>query len=203
MECHPILLFRIQFNRYNFWWLPNNVVNWKLCRSSNSGYITIHLPYIFCNEKINSTLVSTVAVAAFVGLYSVNNVLGATLNSSNSKVQVLPNKTISSSSLNKTKSTITPSASKASKYKDGTYTGVGKGFRPGLTVSVTIKNDKMTNIQIVAINDTSSYYSEPVNTIPSEIIQAQSTNVDAVSGATRSSDGIMMAVKDALSQAKL
>ncbi|MCJ7687911.1 MAG: 4Fe-4S binding protein, partial [Clostridiaceae bacterium] len=172
----------------------------------------------FGNTKINSTLASTVAVAAFVGLYSVNNVLGGAINSGDSVSQSLPNNktkststksssksnTISTknpSNTNKVDSTSTPSNSKTSKYKNGTYIGVGQGFRPGLTVSVEIKNDKITNIQIVSINDTPRYYTEPQNIIPSEIIQAQSTKVDAVSGATRSSNGIMMAVEDALIQA--
>ena len=46
---------------------------------------------VFCDKKINSTLASTVAVAAFVGLYSVNNVLGGAINSGDSVSQALPN----------------------------------------------------------------------------------------------------------------
>lgn len=162
----------------------------------------------FNNTKINPALASTVAVAAFVGLYSLNNTLGGVINTRNSVSQALPNNTANtistnSSSIANKNSTKISSTSKTSKYKDGIYTGVGQGFRPDLTVSVKIKSDKITNIQIVAINDTPRYYNEPVNTIPSEIIQAQSINVDAVSGATRSSNGIMMAVKDALRQAKI
>ena len=151
---------------------------------------------IFLDKQINSTLASTVAVAAFVGLYSINNVLGGVINSNDPISNVSPNNITSSISTNLNNS-------KTNKYKDGTYTGVGQGFRPDLTVAVKIKNNKITNIQIVTINDTPSYYTEAVNTIPSEIIQAQSTNVDAVSGATHSSNGIMIAVEDALNQAKI
>ena len=162
---------------------------------------------IFCDKKINSTLASTVAVVAFVGLYSINNALAGVINSSDLASNVLPNNITSSTSTNSSNTnkearTIIPTSSK-SKYKDGTYTGVGQGFRPGLTVAVKIKNNKITNIQIITINDTPSYYTEPINIIPSEIIQAQSTNVDAVSGATHSSNGIMNAVADALTQAKM
>lgn len=174
---------------------------------------------IFYNKKINSTLVSTVAVATFVGLYSVNNVLGGAMNSRDSVSQALPNNKTKSTSTksrstgnlsstnnlsntNKAGSVSTPNT-KTSKYKNGTYTGVGHGFRPGLTVSVKVNSDKITNIQIIAINDTPRYYTDPENAIPSEIIQAQSTKVDGVSGATRSSNGIKMAVEDALSQAKI
>jgi NosR/NirI family transcriptional regulator, nitrous oxide reductase regulator len=175
----------------------------------------------FCDEKINSTIATTAAVAAFVGLYSINSLVGGAINNGNSVVQAATNDTTTSSnssidSNNSTSTVNTTNASstntsvninstntsKSSKYKDGTYTGVGQGYRPGLTVSVTIKSDKITNIQIIAINDTPRFYNDAVNTIPSEIIQAQSTNVDAVSGATRSSNGIMTAVDDALSQAK-
>ena len=156
----------------------------------------------FNDIEINSTLAGTIVVAAFVGLYSINNALGGIINTRNPVSQTLPNNTTSNISA-KTNSKSTPTTSKTSKYKDGTYTGVGQGFRPDLTVSVKIKSDKITDIRIVAISDTPRYYTEPVNTIPSEIIQAQSSNVDAVSGATRSSDGIMMAVQDALSRAKV
>ena len=87
------------------------------------------------------------------------------------------------------------------KYKDGTYTGTGRGYRPGLTVEVTIKNDKITKVEIVSDNETPSYSAEPFSVVPQEIVESQSTRVHAVSGATRSSNGIMMAVEDALSNA--
>jgi polyferredoxin/uncharacterized protein with FMN-binding domain len=89
------------------------------------------------------------------------------------------------------------------KYKDGTYTGEGFGYRPGLQVAVTIKDDKITNIEIVSNNETPDFAMMPFEIVPQEIIQSQSTDVDAVSGATRSSNGIMMAVKNALIQAQI
>ncbi|ABP66350.2 FMN-binding domain protein [Caldicellulosiruptor saccharolyticus DSM 8903] len=88
-------------------------------------------------------------------------------------------------------------------YKDGTYTGEGFGYRPGLVVEVTIKDDKITKIKIVSHNETQSFAQLPFEIIPQEIIQNQSTNVDIVSGATRTSYGIIMAVEDALNKAKI
>lgn len=136
----------------------------------------------FNDIEINSTLASTVVVAAFVGLYSINNVLGGVINSGTSVSQVSPsnitsavagkNSTKISTSTSKAANTSISSSNKTSLYKDGTYTGIGQGFRPDLTVSVKIKSDKITDIQIVAINDTPRYYTDPANTIPSEIIQA-------------------------------
>jgi uncharacterized protein with FMN-binding domain len=86
-------------------------------------------------------------------------------------------------------------------YKDGTYTGQATGYRPGLEVNVTIKNNKIENIHIINSNDTPRFFSRAANTVPQEIIDNQSVQVDAVSRATRSSNGIMAAVSDALSKA--
>ncbi|MEZ0537485.1 4Fe-4S binding protein [Caldicellulosiruptoraceae bacterium PP1] len=88
-------------------------------------------------------------------------------------------------------------------YKDGTYTGEGIGYRPGIVVEVTIKDDKITKIEIVSDNETPRFSYLPFQTVPQEIIDSQSTKVDTVSGATMSSEGIIMAVEDALSKARI
>ncbi len=87
------------------------------------------------------------------------------------------------------------------KYKDGTYTGVGRGFKPGLKVEVTIKNSKITDIIIVDHNESLGYYEVPFEVVPKDIIKKQSIDVDTVSGATRSSNGIKEAVEEALKKA--
>lgn len=88
------------------------------------------------------------------------------------------------------------------KYKDGTYEGSGQGFRGGTTtVSVVVKNGKITNVTTVSYDDDRRFYSNAFNRISQEIISSQSSEVDAVSGATYSSRGIMEAVQNALSQA--
>ena len=90
-----------------------------------------------------------------------------------------------------------------SKYTDGTYTGTGTGFRGGTTeIAVTIKDNKITNVETVSNQDTPRFYERVESGIISEIISAQSTSVDTVSGATYSCEGIITAVQDALSQAK-
>jgi uncharacterized protein with FMN-binding domain/ferredoxin len=88
-------------------------------------------------------------------------------------------------------------------YADGTYTGTGTGFNTGLTVEVTIENNQITNLEIVSHNETVGYYESAFETVPTSIITSQSTEVDTVSGATRSSEGIIEAVNDALEQASL
>ncbi|WP_102401344.1 FMN-binding protein [Haloimpatiens massiliensis] len=86
-------------------------------------------------------------------------------------------------------------------YTDGVYQGVGKGYRPELVVEVTIENGKISKIDIVSDNETPRFSRVPFETIPDEIVTEQSTEVDLVSGATRTSRGIVEAVNDALSKA--
>lgn len=86
--------------------------------------------------------------------------------------------------------------------KDGVYEGEANGFRPGLTVSVTVKGNKITSIEITNHNEVNSrYYQKAMDAVPQEIIDSQSLEVDAVSGATFTSTGIVNAVNDALSKA--
>ncbi|MDO4941237.1 MAG: FMN-binding protein [Lachnospiraceae bacterium] len=86
-------------------------------------------------------------------------------------------------------------------YKDGTYTGSAKGWGGTTKVSVSIKNNKIINIKVLSNQDTPSYFNKAKSTIISSILKKQSTNVDAVSGATYSSNGIIKAVRNALSKA--
>ena len=67
-------------------------------------------------------------------------------------------------------------------------------------VEVVIADGKISNISVVSHNDDSSFMSQAQGLIPN-IISSQSTNVDAVSGATYSSRGIINAVRAALKQA--
>ncbi len=84
--------------------------------------------------------------------------------------------------------------------KDGTYTGSGMGYNDNITVKVTVSGGKITDIVIVGSDDDEPYFTN-ARAVVSRILSAQTTNVDAVSGATYSSKGIMAAVSDALQKA--
>ena len=98
-----------------------------------------------------------------------------------------------------------PSVSKVSEsgtWKDGTYTGSGKGFGGTISVKVTVKDGKISMIDVTsASGETASYFSKAKGIIP-KMISGQTTNVDAASGATYSSNGIITAVRNALSKAE-
>lgn len=86
-------------------------------------------------------------------------------------------------------------------YKDGTYQGSGTGFGGTITVQVTVSGGKITAVDILsASGETGSYFASAQGVV-SKVLSSQSPNVDAVSGATYSSNGIIQAVQNALSQA--
>ena len=99
-------------------------------------------------------------------------------------------------------STYTPTAEvPADGYVDGVYTGSGRGFGGTITVQVTVSNHQIAAIDILdASGETPAYFANAQGVI-SRILSGQSPNVDAVGGATYSSNGIIQAVQNALSQA--
>lgn len=86
-------------------------------------------------------------------------------------------------------------------YADGVYTGEGEGFNDTIRVSVTVSGGKIASIDLVEQSDTFAYFSQAWPAIPNAIVATQSTGVDAVSGATYSSRGIIAAVQQALRKA--
>ena len=90
---------------------------------------------------------------------------------------------------------------KKSVYKDVTYTGFGDGMNGKVKVSVTISQDKITSISVGENSEDEEYLAEAKGVID-RIIASQSTDVDVISGATYSSNGIIGGVNEALSKAK-
>lgn len=86
-------------------------------------------------------------------------------------------------------------------YKDGVYYGTGMGFRGEITVAVSIYNKTIRYILITEASDDDEFLSK-AKALLDTIVKKQSTNVDVVSGATYSSNGIIGAVNDALAEAK-
>lgn len=84
---------------------------------------------------------------------------------------------------------------------DGTYYGTGTGFAGKIKVAVTVKDKQITAIEIVENEaDDDAFFSRAKGVID-KIISGQTLEVDAVSGATYSSNGIISAVKNALTGA--
>lgn len=102
--------------------------------------------------------------------------------------------------MSQSSSAVSPSG----QYKDGTYQGSGSGFRGGTTtVTVVVAGGKITSVQADSSEDSPNFFNAAYTTVSGEIISSQSANVNAVSGATYSSRGIMEAVADALKTARV
>ena len=86
-------------------------------------------------------------------------------------------------------------------YKDGTYYGSARGFGGNIQVQIVITEGKIADISIVSASAETPSYLASARSVINRILSAQSPNVDTVSGATYSSNGIINAVKSALRQA--
>ena len=92
-------------------------------------------------------------------------------------------------------------AENANLFTPGTYTGVGAGKNGDITVEVIFSADKIERITVVSHSETPSLSDAAIANIPTQIVESQSLGVDAVSGATYTSNGIVEAVADAVKQA--
>ncbi|GHV93834.1 hypothetical protein AGMMS50293_01540 [Spirochaetia bacterium] len=84
-----------------------------------------------------------------------------------------------------------------SKIADGTYQGNSKVGPVRVTLDVTIKDRTITSIEIIRHFNG---LGEKAETIVPKIIEAQSLDIDVVSGATGSSKAILLAVENALAE---
>ncbi len=81
-----------------------------------------------------------------------------------------------------------------------TLTGTAKGFGGDVTVTVTVSGDDITAVDAVGDSETQGIGSNAIEQLPALIIEADSTEVEAVSGATVTSDAIKEAVNNALAE---
>ena len=83
--------------------------------------------------------------------------------------------------------------------RDGSYTGSYKADLVSAEVKVTVNNQKITEIELLEHNHGKG---TPAEVIPDKVIEAQSLDVDTISGATYSSKVILKAIENALNSAK-
>jgi uncharacterized protein with FMN-binding domain/ferredoxin len=107
-----------------------------------------------------------------------------------------------SDSTNTTTTEISSTIGIAEGIADGTYTGTGEGLKGSMTVEVTVQNEQIVSIEVTDYADDKTWFERAYSSIPDSIIEAQSTDVDSVSGATYSSNAIKEGVSNALENAK-
>ena len=83
----------------------------------------------------------------------------------------------------------------------GTYTATAKGMGD-VTVTVTVDEaGTITDVSAEGADETPGIGTNAIDQLPAAILEAQSADVEAVSGATITSDAILSALKDCLTQA--
>ena len=87
-----------------------------------------------------------------------------------------------------------PATDESGIYTAGTYTGSAKGNNGDVTVEVVLSADRIESVTVTNHQETPGLSDGPIADIPEAIVNNQSLNIDAVSGATNTSNGILDAV---------
>ena len=87
-------------------------------------------------------------------------------------------------------------------YTDGTYPGEAAGHNGPLKVEVTVTDGKIASVNVVEHTETEGLADPALEQTTALIVEKNSTDIDAVSGATVTSDAIKAAVNNALEAAK-
>jgi len=127
---------------------------------------------------------------------------GEEINSSEKAVEASGDKASTNSSDASSDSQAIDEDSISGAYKDGECFGKASAYNGNVEVKVTISGGKITAIDIVKTKDDEEYFFDAQKKVIPEILEKQSTDVDAVAGATTSSEGICHAVEKALEEAK-
>lgn len=87
-------------------------------------------------------------------------------------------------------------------YNAGVYTSTQKGYGGDLTVEVEFDSSSILSVTVTDQAETVGFGDQAIATLPNDILEAQSADVDAVTSATVTSDAIKAAVADCMQQAQ-
>ena len=87
-------------------------------------------------------------------------------------------------------------------YTPGTYTGEAAGHEPGIVVTVTVDETSITDVVIDVSHETADIGAKKGDELAAQILAAQGIDIDGVSGATETTEGVKLALLNALSQAQ-
>ena len=86
-------------------------------------------------------------------------------------------------------------------FEAGTYQAKAPGMHGDVVVETTFAKDRIEAVKVVKQAETQGIGTKAVEVLPGRIVEAQSPNVDGVSGATLTSNAIRTAVADCVKQA--
>ena len=83
-------------------------------------------------------------------------------------------------------------------YKDGIYYGESDGYYSVVTVSVEVVHGHITSVNILSHEEPEDLATIVFDELPPKMIKANSWDVDVVAGATYTSESVISAVRQAL-----
>lgn len=86
-------------------------------------------------------------------------------------------------------------------YKEGTYKATANGKNGPIEVEVVFSKAKIESVKVVKHSETEGISEEAFKVIPEKIVESQSLAIDAVGGASMSSNAILEAVMNCVVQA--
>lgn len=117
------------------------------------------------------------------------------------KNDVPPVESTTESSNNETEATAEAEETEGATVRDGVFHGTAFGRNGDIDVDVTVENGKLKDVKVTSHSETDNIGTIAVVQMPERIVEAQSIAVDGVSGATYTSNGIVKAVENALTEA--
>lgn len=87
-------------------------------------------------------------------------------------------------------------------YQDGTYNATVNGYGGDFNMTLTIKNGEILDIVVDENNETPSIGGVAIEQLINQMKEKQNENIDTVAGATKTSQGMINAYKEILSEAK-
>lgn len=84
---------------------------------------------------------------------------------------------------------------------DGVYEGVGEGMHGEMVIEVEVRSGQITALEVLEHNETPTIADTAIEKVTEKILENQDWDVDTVTGATYTSDGIKEGVKKALAKA--
>lgn len=86
--------------------------------------------------------------------------------------------------------------------KEGTYSARARGMAGFVGVTLTVADNKISTVDLDLSTETPQYGQKAEKTLKQEILDKQSAHIDAVTGATFTSNGVKEATSEALKQTK-
>jgi uncharacterized protein with FMN-binding domain len=87
-------------------------------------------------------------------------------------------------------------------YKDGVYEGTAQGYRGPIKLAVCLESGSIAEIDIIDCQDDEFAGGSAIDELMEQVLEYNTTDLDAVSGATESSLGFLTAIEDALGKGK-